>query len=492
MRCVSRNSSLKIMINRVLIRIKVVQLLYSYLLSQNEFRIESQVEHPSRDKKYGYALYLDLLMLVLELSGIDVSNGRRESPLHGLTRIKHINQGQLAKSLNANFEIRDIIVKERATPELFDAIIPSIYEAIPELPAYKSFAKIKAPTLHDEVVLWLSIIENLFAKNQAFMNAARANEDFTMAGFERGIESIKSTLANYGDNRSLLLHARNSLDHSMAKAHELYHSLLLLAVEITREQAERLENAKNKFYPTDEDLHPDMRFVENKYVSELSANEEFRNFIDDRKITWMANDSLISDLLTAVLESNAYREYMEKPGEKTLEEDASLWRTLYKDVIFTSDVLAEALESRSIYWNDDLQEMGTFVLKTIRRMGMLSQGGSRSQPILPMYKDEEDSRFGAELFNNAVKHCDEYKELIEKFVNTSRWDADRLAFMDIVIMITAITEIINYPSIPLAVSLNEYIEIANYYSTPRSGAFINGILYSVTKHLKEEGRLIKA
>ncbi|WP_289760236.1 hypothetical protein [uncultured Duncaniella sp.] len=121
------------MINRVLIRIKVVQLLYSYLLSQNEFRIESQVEHPSRDKKYGYSLYLDLLMLVLELSGIDVSNGRRESPLRGLARIKHINQGQLAKSLNANFEIRDIIVKERANPELFDAIIPSIYEAIPEL-----------------------------------------------------------------------------------------------------------------------------------------------------------------------------------------------------------------------------------------------------------------------------------------------------------------------------------------------------------------------
>ena len=106
---------------------------------------------------------------------------------------------------------------------------------------------------------------------------------------------------------------------------------------------------------------------------------------------------------------------------------------------------------------------------------------------LPIY-----SRFGADLFNNAVKHCNEYKELIEKFVNTSRWDADRLAFMDIVIMITAITEIINYPSIPLAVSFNEYIEIANYYSTPRSGAFINGILYSVTKHLKEEGTLLKA
>ena len=197
------------MINRVLIRIKVVQLLYSYLLSQNEFRIEAQVENPSRDKKYGYALYLDLLMLVLELSGIDVSNGRRESPLRGLSLNKHIHQSLLAKSLNSNFEIRDIIIKERAKPEAFDSVIPTLYRAIAELPAYKSFAKIKTPTLHDEVTLWLSIVENIFAQNAEFMAIARRNPDFTMAGFERGIASLKSTLGNYGDNRSLVIHARN-------------------------------------------------------------------------------------------------------------------------------------------------------------------------------------------------------------------------------------------------------------------------------------------
>lgn len=178
---------------------------------------------------------------------------------------------------------------------------------------------------------------------------------------------------------------------------------------------------------------------------------------------------------------------MAKPGDKTLEEDADLWRNLYKNVILPSDALAEALESKSIYWNDDLQEMGTFVLKSIRRIGT----GSPSA-ILPMYKDDEDSHFGVDLLMSAIKHCDEYKELIEKFVNTARWDADRLAFMDIVIMIAAVTEIIDYPSIPLAVTLNEYIEIANHYSTPRSGSFINGILYSVIKHLKEEGRIFKS
>ena len=224
------------MINRVLIRIKVVQLLYSYLLSQNEFRIEAQVENPSRDKKYGYALYLDLLMLVLELSGIDVSNGRRESPLRGLSLNKHIHQSLLAKSLNSNFEIRDIIIKERAKPEAFDSVIPTLYRAIAELPAYKSFAKIKTPTLHDEVTLWLSIVENIFAQNAEFMAIARRNPDFTMAGFERGIASLKSTLGNYGDNRSLVIHARNSLDHAMEKAYELYYSLLQLGIELTNDR----------------------------------------------------------------------------------------------------------------------------------------------------------------------------------------------------------------------------------------------------------------
>ncbi|MDE6395295.1 MAG: hypothetical protein K2K77_08135, partial [Duncaniella sp.] len=291
-----------------MIRIKVVQLLYSYMLSQNEFRIETPAENPSRDKKYGYALYLDLLMLVLEMSGIDVSNGRRESPLRGLTLNKHIHQSLLAKSLNSNYEIRDIIIKDRAKPEAFDAVIPSLYQAIPELPAYKSFAKIKTPTLHDEVTLWLSIVENVFAGNAEFMAAARTNPDFTVAGFDRAIASLKSTLGNYGDNRSLVIHARNSLDHAMEKAYELYYSLLQLGVEITNEQALHLDNAKHKFYPTDEDLHPDMRFVENKYIQALCGNEEFGKYIEDKKVSWVSNVSLIRSLLSDILESDTYKE----------------------------------------------------------------------------------------------------------------------------------------------------------------------------------------
>ena len=157
-----------------------------------------------------------------------------------------------------------------------------------------------------------------------------------------------------------------------------------------------------------------------------------------------------------------------------------------RKVIFPSDDLAEVLEGLSVYWNDDLNVMDSFVLKTIKRIS--TEGKVR---LLPKYKDDEDARFGMELFDAAVEHREEYRELIDRFIDRKQWDSERLAFMDIVIMITAITELLKYPAIPVPVTLNEYIEIANCYSTSKSGQFINGILYSVINYLKEEGRLNK-
>lgn len=479
------------MINRVLIRIKVVQLLYSYLLTQCEFKIEPAIENPSRDKKYGHELYLDLLLMVLEMSGFDVSSGRRQSPLRGMALNKHIDHNALARALNGLDEIRSIILRGRSGVAQFDSVIPSIYDAIPSLPAYKSYIRIKKPELKDDVALWISIITNLIANNPEFMAVARKNPDFTLAGFTRGINSLMYTLNDYNDNRWSFNHARNALDYSLDKAHELYHSLLLLAVEITRLQDQRLDNAKHKFLPTDEDLHPNMRFVKNKYIKALEENEDFQNYLGENKISWDADALLVRGLLDKIVESDIYKEYMSRREDTTLEEDADFWRQVYKTIILPGDELAEALESKSVYWNDDLHVMGTFVLKTIRRFGQSHNDGA-DVSLLPQYKDEEDSRFGGELFEDAIKNYDQYREQIDAFVNRNRWDAERLAFMDIVIMITAMAEIINFPAIPIAVSLNEYIEIANAYSTPRSGAFINGILYSVINHLKEEGKLMKA
>lgn len=479
------------MINRVLIRIKVVQLLYSYLLTQSEFKIEPPVENPSRDKKYGYDLYLDLLILILELSGIDVTGGKGESPLRGLALNKHIDKNALAKSLNGNDEIRSLILRGRSGVGAFDSLIPSLYDGITKLPAYKSYIRKKKTELKDDVELWLSIVKNLMAENPEFVAVARNNPDFTLAGFNRGVESALHTLRDYNDNRALYNGARHALDHSLAKAHDLYFSLLALAVEITGIQDQRLDAARHKYLPTDEDLHPNLRFVENKFVKALAENEELATFIEQGKMSWDTDDMLVKALLESILSSEIYKEYMEKGDEPDFEADSNFWYKIFKSIILPSDELAEALENKSVYWNDDIHVMGTFVLKTIKQFARSKDEG-RDTKLLPQYKDDEDSRFGPELFDLTVKNFAEYRQLIDKFVNEHRWDADRLAFMDIVIMVTAIAELLNFPSIPMAVTLNEYIEIANAYSTPKSGSFINGILYSVINYLRSEGKLFKA
>ena len=176
----------------------------------------------------------------------------------------------------------------------------------------------------------------------------------------------------------------------------------------------------------------------------------------------------------------------DEPG--TLAADCDLWRQLLKSVVFPSDALAETLEAKSVYWNDDLAIMGTFTLKTIKQMGAR---GNRDMELLPFFKDDDDKRFGPDLFMYAVKGRDEFRGYIDRFVNGSQWDPERLAFMDIVVLLAAIAELVHYPSIPVPVTINEYVEIANYYSSPRSGQFVNGMLFSITNYLKETGVINK-
>ena len=175
--------------------------------------------------------------------------------------------------------------------------------------------------------------------------------------------------------------------------------------------------------------------------------------------------------------------------ETDFQADCEFWRNLFKEIILPSDALTEALESRSVYWNDDISIVGTFVLKTLRRTATDSD---HSLELMPMFKDEEDAVFGETLFVDAINNADNYRELIDRFINESQWDTERIALMDIVILTAAITELLSFPAIPVPVTLNEYIEIANYYSSPRSGQFINGVLFSVINYLRENGQLQKS
>ena len=279
--------------------------------------------------------------------------------------------------------------------------------------------------------------------------------------------------------------AKKELKKSLEMAYQLYNYIFVLMVELTDMQDRRLDAARNKYLPSEEDLHPNMKFVENQFIKKLRNSSAFIEYQKEYKLTWHDDDIFLKLLLDKIIKSNVYTEYMSNSNNNFVA-DCELWRDLLKRVILVDDDFTDQLESKSVYWNDDIETIGTFVLKSIKRFESCEE-----KAFMPMYKDEEDSRFGEQLFTLTVQNRDKCDELINRFIQTENWDTERVAFMDRVVMDVAITEVLNYPAIPTRVSLNEYIEIAKYYSTPRSGQFVNGILNSIINHLKDERIIVK-
>ena len=259
-----------------------------------------------------------------------------------------------------------------------------------------------------------------------------------------------------------------------------------MPVELTNLREQQIDINRHKFITTEEDINPNLRFVENELIERLRQSALFNEYVEDKKISWMPNDRIIiSNLLKLIMESDIYNNYMNAPSTD-IHNDCEFWRNIYKHIIFNNPDFLETLEEKSVFWNDDLNIIGTFVLKTIKRFE-----DNPNQAIMSMFKDDEDAIFGDELFKATVKNKEEYRSYINEFVKKDSWDSERLAFMDVVIILTAIAEILNFPKIPIKVSVNEYIEMAKAYSTPKSGAFINGILASIINSLKREGKLLK-
>ena len=281
--------------------------------------------------------------------------------------------------------------------------------------------------------------------------------------------------------------ALKDLDKCLEKTYELYHYLLRLPVELTHIQEMRLDEARNKYMPTEEDLNPNMKFVENRLVAALAGNEQLNQFAQDYNVTW--NDDPIFErlMLDKILKSDIYNDYM-ADDEDSMTSDSLLWQQLMKQVLLPDENMADAIEQRSLFWTeDDIDLIGQFVCKTFRRM---AEGANDA--ILPMYKDEEDSDFGKELFKAAVTLMPQSNTLIDELLQESRWDKDRVVLMDRIIMCTALAELRTFDKIPAAVTLNEYIELAKNFSTTASGKFVNGILNNAFKQLRKDGTIFKS
>lgn len=465
-------------------------MLYAYLLTRSEFHIESAPAKSTRDSRFAYTLYLDLLLMILQLSGCKVKPGNTRGRIEFAGDSNPLSGTALANALSADINIRELIGKGSPTLDNYEEILPALHAAICDSEILADYRRKKGrKTLADDVKLWTVLLSTVLAKDNGLREAARKTDDFTLQGFSKAFEMAAATLNSFADSRTSLNAAKKALNDSLEKAYELYVSLLLLPGYITRIEAERIEAAKEKYCPTDEELNPNMRFVRNRFVKAIEENESVQKYIKGRNIAWEENYYMLKNMLDAVLASDLYKEYMEA-DTVTFQDDCEFWRQVLKNVIFPGDALAEALENNSVYWNDDLAVMGTFTLKTIRQMAAADTESPRVE-LLPTYKNEDDANFGPQLFIGAIENRDEYRGYIDRFINDQQWDPERLAFTDIVILLAAITELLHCPTIPVPVTLNEYIEIANYYSTSRSGQFINGVLYSIVNYLKEQGKLLK-
>lgn len=457
----------------------MVQLLYSYLLIENHFMLESQPSAPTKEKRFAYSLYLDMLVLMTRIAeDIEKRGGYR--PLEDTRFIKKILSDDKLKSLRQKY---------RHEAFQLEGAVAAVADEVKESGLYKNYVKQLGTEKGEDDKIWENLFTLVISRNAALNTLISQRENYTIRGVDRMKDMMAETFSNFYASRDNIDEAVKTLNLSMEKARELYFRLLLLPVELVNLREEQIENNRNKYLPTDDDLNPNMRFVENSLVETIRNDADVEEYAESRKLSWLPDDrEVLESLLKEIMASEIYEDYMNFPATD-FHTDVEFWRNIFKHVIFHSEDFLEYLENKSVFWNDDLEIIGTFFLKTLKRYEEL--GPEEGGAVLPMYKDEEDSVFGKWLFTDVVKNKDVYRSYIDDSVKTERWDSERLAFMDVVITMTALAEICNFPKIPLAVSINEYIEIAKSYSTSKSGGFVNGLLYSITNRLREEGKINK-
>lgn len=300
------------------------------------------------------------------------------------------------------------------------------------------------------------------------------------------IKVLQSLYAFYQSKDDDYVKFEKELFSSIDRIYDLYLYLLLTFSEIKSQAERRIEDNKKKILPTEEDLNPNLKFVNNQIVSLLENNAQLRKISEQRKVNWMGdeNQEMFRKMFLQIRESETYFEFMNN-GNEGFEDDLAFAVALFKTEIANFPLLYNYFEERDIHWLDDIDLACNMVLKTIK-----SFDPEGDNTIMPLYKDEEDEReFIKLLFRKTILMDEESEKLIDEL--TSNWELDRIAKMDIILMKMAIAEFQIFNNIPTKVTLNEYIEISKFYSTPRSNGFINGVLDKAILRLEKEGKIKK-
>ena len=305
------------------------------------------------------------------------------------------------------------------------------------------------------------------------------------------IKAFKVLYSSVLSNDMTLAHAESQLEISCEATRDLYLYMLSIVSPLTQVARERVEAARAKFNPTEEELNPNMKFVENSLAVLLDQDPDFTKMIAKKKMSWQQYDLFLKKVMSSVVTKDYYAEYMASP-ERSLADDCRLFTRIFEEEFVDSEELEKILEDKSLYWNDDLAYSLTWCCKTLKSLAK----GERWQ-LPPLYQSElmsgtdveSDKLFARRLLQASFAGFERYSTMVSESV--TGWEKERLFSTDVVLIVMGAAEAVTFPTIPVKVTINEYVEISKFYGTPKSRSFVNGILDKLVQQLANEGKISK-
>ena len=305
------------------------------------------------------------------------------------------------------------------------------------------------------------------------------------------IKAFKVLYSSMLSENVSLAQAETQLELSCEATRDLYIYMLGIVSPLTKIARDRIESLKTKFNPSEEERNPNMKFAENALARLLDENEDFQKVFKKKKFDWTQYDLLLKKIMTSISSKEYFAEYMASP-ERSLAEDCKLFTKIFEEEFVDSEELETLLEEKSLYWNDDLAYALTWCCKTFKS---LAQGESWS--LVPLYQSEtlkgegveSDKYFVRKLLKSSFAGYEKYSAMVAESV--TGWEKERLFSTDVVLIVMGLSEVVTFPTIPVKVSMNEYVEISKFYGTPKSRSFVNGILDRLVQKLADEGAVKK-
>ncbi|PLX07437.1 MAG: transcription antitermination factor NusB [Marinilabiliales bacterium] len=299
----------------------------------------------------------------------------------------------------------------------------------------------------------------------------------------KAMQTYYAFLQNSGDVSSDQIW--KNLKFNIEKSYDLYISLHCLLIAVSDFAVDRMEIAKNKHIPTEKDLNPSTKFVENSIIKAFRDNDTILNYYGKKDYNWSEYPEFIKNIWSRIVNADFYIEYIENP-ETSLKQDVKIINKIITKILADNPELDDILEEESIFWNDDLEFLLSNIIQNIRKM---PENEPAQYELQPIFKNNADEKFAKDLIKKSSLHKDDYDQMI---LNTlKKWELERVAFTDRVLLHLALCEIEEFPELPVKVTINEYLDIAKFYSTDKSSIFINGILDKVYVKLKTDNKLNK-